>query len=79
MSLSELIVIFLVALIVFGPSKLPELGYNLGKLIAKARQLKAQLEHLLQQHQQQLALEENIKKAEQAAQHYENQSTSIDN
>jgi sec-independent protein translocase protein TatA len=44
----ELIVIFIVALIVFGPRKLPELGKSLGKGLAEFRrasnELKATLE-----------------------------------
>jgi TatA/E family protein of Tat protein translocase len=44
----ELIVIFVVALIVFGPGKLPELGKSLGKGLAEFRrasnELKATLE-----------------------------------
>jgi TatA/E family protein of Tat protein translocase len=31
----ELIVIFVIALVVFGPRKLPELGHSLGKAIAE--------------------------------------------
>jgi TatA/E family protein of Tat protein translocase len=44
----ELIIIFVVALIVFGPRKLPELGKSLGKGLAEFRrasnELKATLE-----------------------------------
>jgi sec-independent protein translocase protein TatA len=44
----ELIIIFVVALIVFGPKKLPELGKSLGKGLAEFRrasnELKASLE-----------------------------------
>jgi sec-independent protein translocase protein TatA len=35
LGMSELIVIFLIALVVFGPRKLPELGRALGKSIAE--------------------------------------------
>jgi sec-independent protein translocase protein TatA len=34
---SELIIIFVIALIVFGPRKLPELGRSLGKGLAEFR------------------------------------------
>jgi sec-independent protein translocase protein TatA len=48
LGLPELIVIFVVALIVFGPRKLPELGKSLGKGLAEFRrasnELKATLE-----------------------------------
>ncbi len=33
LGIQELIVIFIVALLVFGPKRLPELGYTLGKTI----------------------------------------------
>ncbi|MDE3110536.1 MAG: twin-arginine translocase TatA/TatE family subunit, partial [Acidobacteriota bacterium] len=33
----HLIIIFVVALIIFGPDKLPELARNLGKLMAEFR------------------------------------------
>ena len=35
--IQELIVIFLVALFVFGPDKLPELARNIGKLVAQLK------------------------------------------
>lgn len=37
LGLQELIVIFLVALLVFGPEKLPELSKNLGKWVVEIR------------------------------------------
>lgn len=37
LGIQELIVIFIVALIVFGPKRLPELGRSLGKFVLEAR------------------------------------------
>src|ERR1700747_3455899 len=37
LSIPHLIVIFVVALVIFGPEKLPELARNLGKLMAEFR------------------------------------------
>lgn len=37
LGIQELIVIFIVALIVFGPKRLPELGRTLGKFVLEAR------------------------------------------
>ncbi len=37
LGIQELVVIFIVALVVFGPKKLPELGRNLGKGILELR------------------------------------------
>ena len=43
----ELIVIFLVALIVFGPRKLPELGKSLGKSLAEFKRASNELRNTL--------------------------------
>ena len=45
----ELIVIFVVALIVFGPKKLPELGKSLGKGIAEFRKASSELRSTFEQ------------------------------
>lgn len=37
LGIQELIVIFIVTLLVFGPKKLPELGYTLGKTLGEIR------------------------------------------
>ena len=43
LGMPELIVIFVVALIVFGPKKLPELGKSLGKGLAEFRKASHEL------------------------------------
>jgi TatA/E family protein of Tat protein translocase len=43
----ELIVIFIVALIVFGPRKLPELGRSLGKSLAEFKRASNELRSTL--------------------------------
>jgi|SRR5262249_20874644 len=45
--LPELIVIFTIALIVFGPRKLPELGKSLGKSIAEFKKASNELKNTL--------------------------------
>lgn len=45
----ELIIIFVVALIVFGPRKLPELGKSLGKGIAEFKKASNELQNTLEQ------------------------------
>tara|TARA_B110000879_G_C11089700_1_gene478406 strand:+ start:757 stop:975 length:219 start_codon:yes stop_codon:yes gene_type:complete len=70
MSLPETIVIFMVALIVFGPDKLPELAKHVGKLVAKGRHLKSQFDEQWQKQQRQFELDENLKKAEEADKKY---------
>ena len=45
----ELIVIFIVALIIFGPKKLPELGKGLGKGLAEFRKASSELKSTIEQ------------------------------
>ena len=45
----ELVVIFLVALIVFGPKKLPELGRSLGKSIAEFKRASNDLKNTFEE------------------------------
>ena len=46
----ELIIIFVVALLVFGPRKLPELGRSLGKGLAEFRRASNELRSTLEEH-----------------------------
>src|SRR5215468_7669124 len=66
----ELIIIFVIALIIFGPRKLPELGRSLGKSLAEfkraSNELKSTLEEEIRLEEQRTSLEES--KAEAAAQ-----------
>lgn len=45
--MGELIIIFTVALIVFGPRKLPELGRSLGKSLQEFKRASNELKHTL--------------------------------
>jgi len=58
----ELIIIFVIALIIFGPRKLPELGRSLGKSIAEfkraSNELKSTLEEEIRLEEQKQTLEE---------------------
>jgi len=56
LGMPELIVIFVIALIVFGPRKLPELGRSLGKGIAEFKKATNEL---------QTSLEDEINREEQ--------------
>jgi sec-independent protein translocase protein TatA len=62
LGMPELIVIFVIALIVFGPRKLPELGRSLGKSIAEFKratnELQSSLEQEIQVEEQRLARDE---------------------
>ena len=58
LGMPELIVIFIIALIVFGPRKLPELGRSLGRGIAEFKKATNEL---------QSSLEEEVRMEEQRA------------
>lgn len=49
LGMPELIVIFVIALIIFGPRKLPELGRSLGKGIAEFKRSSNELRSTLEQ------------------------------
>ncbi|HDV5710949.1 TPA: twin-arginine translocase TatA/TatE family subunit [Legionella pneumophila] len=71
MSLGELLLIFIVALIVFGPSKLSMLATHLGMLVRKINQLKEHTSSFWQQQLNEIQLYENQRKAEKADQQYQ--------
>lgn len=54
----ELIFIFLIALLIFGPKKLPELGRNIGKALTEFRRASNDLRH---------AVEEEMREVERQA------------
>jgi TatA/E family protein of Tat protein translocase len=49
LGMPELIVIFIIALIIFGPRKLPELGRSLGKSIAEFKKATNELQSTLEE------------------------------
>jgi sec-independent protein translocase protein TatA len=58
----ELVVIFLVALVLFGPKKLPELGKTIGKAITEFRRAQSELKATFDGHMRELEKEsESIK------------------
>jgi sec-independent protein translocase protein TatA len=61
LGMPELIVIFVIALIIFGPRKLPELGRSLGKSLAEfkraSNELKSTLEEEIRMEEQRVNLE----------------------
>jgi sec-independent protein translocase protein TatA len=58
----EMIVIFLVALVLFGPKKLPELGRTIGKAISEFRRAQSELKATFETHMRELEKEsESIK------------------
>ena len=67
----ELIIIFVIALIIFGPRKLPELGRSLGKSIAEfkkaSNELKSTLEEEIRMEEQRSTIEASKAAAPPAA------------
>lgn len=67
----EMIFIFVLALLLFGPKKLPELGRMLGKGLTEFRRAKNELKTTFESHMQELEretrLEEQAKKAESSS------------
>ena len=67
----ELIIIFVIALIIFGPRKLPELGRSLGKSLAEFKRasndLRSTLEEEIRIEEQKTKLEEQKPKVEPSA------------
>ena len=57
LSIPHLIIIFVVALVVFGPEKLPELARNLGKMMAEFRRATGDLRSTFEGHLQDLERE----------------------
>lgn len=66
MTSGEILLTSVVALLVFGPAKLPMLATHLGQLLKKLNQLKDVATQFWQQQQNELQLQENQRKAEAA-------------
>jgi sec-independent protein translocase protein TatA len=60
----ELIIIFVIALIIFGPRKLPELGRSLGKSLAEFKRASNELKSTLEE---EIKVEEQQQRAAEAA------------
>jgi len=62
LGVQEMVVIFLVALLLFGPKKLPELGKSIGKAITEFRRAQSELKATFENHMRELEKEnESIK------------------
>ncbi len=61
-SIAHLIVIFVVALVVFGPEKLPELARNLGKVMAEFRRATGDLRSTFEGHLREIEREADARR-----------------
>jgi sec-independent protein translocase protein TatA len=68
----EMVVIFLVALVLFGPKKLPELGRTLGKAISEFRRAQSELKATFEREMQNLERETESPKEIGSGYHYDN-------
>ena len=57
LSLPHLIIVFVVALVVFGPEKLPELARNVGKFMAEFRRMTGEFKSTFEGHMRELERE----------------------
>ncbi len=72
MSTGQLLLTMLIALLVFGPNKLPMLANHLGRFIARLDHYKQQANSLWQIHLNEQLLQENQRKAREADAFYDN-------
>jgi TatA/E family protein of Tat protein translocase len=67
LGMPEMIFIFLLALVVFGPRKLPELGRQLGKALAEFKKASNEFKNQLEVEMMNIELEESAKKQQEAS------------
>lgn len=65
----EMIVIFMIALLLFGPKKLPELGRTLGKALTEFRRAKNELKTTFESHMRELEKETQIEAPSSSSNH----------
>ena len=68
LGMSEMIFIFLLALIIFGPRKLPEIGRELGKMMAELKRASNEFKNQLENEIELVNVEEERKKFHDKAQ-----------
>jgi TatA/E family protein of Tat protein translocase len=62
LSIPHLIIIFVVALVVFGPEKLPDLARNLGKVMSEFRRATGELRSTFEGHMRDLEREADVRR-----------------
>jgi sec-independent protein translocase protein TatB len=65
-SVAHLVIIFVVALIVFGPEKLPDLARNIGKVMGEFRRATGDLRTTFESHMRDLEREAELRKTREA-------------
>ena len=70
LGLPEMMGLFVIALLLFGPKKLPELGRTLGKGLSEFRRAKNELKSTLESHMQEIEKETRIETPSLSESHY---------
>jgi Tat protein translocase TatB subunit len=68
LGMPEIIGLTILGLILFGPKKLPEMGRQLGKLMAEFKRASQEFQNQLQDEVRQLEMEDEVKKVKEAVQ-----------
>jgi TatA/E family protein of Tat protein translocase len=63
LGLPEMVFIFLLALLIFGPRKLPEIGRQLGRSLAEFKRASNEFKNQIEDEVRQLETEESVKKS----------------
>ena len=71
MSIWELAIVAIVALLVLGPERLPSAARTAGKWFAKAKQISDKLQHDIREQLKIEELNKNIARAKQVEKHYQ--------
>ncbi|MGH9684726.1 MAG: twin-arginine translocase TatA/TatE family subunit [Candidatus Acidiferrales bacterium] len=66
LSIPHLILIFVVALVIFGPEKLPELARNLGKVMGEFKRATGELRYSFEDHLREIERESGLRKIGEA-------------
>jgi Tat protein translocase TatB subunit len=64
---SEMLFLFVLALLVFGPKRLPEIGRQIGKALAEFRRASNEFKHQLESEMRQMEIEEELRKHPEGA------------
>src|SRR6476619_5218414 len=78
LGMQEMIFIFVLALLIFGPKKLPELGKTIGKAMTEFRRASSELKSTFDREMRTLEQETELKELKEAATSYQYDSSNYD-
>jgi len=68
LGMPEMFFLVVIGLLLFGPKKLPEIGRQLGKLMAEFKRASQEFQNQLQDEVRQLEIEDDLKKVKESVQ-----------